>query len=469
MAEPLQIEHVRQIEAEMRSLMLSTDRCNRESAESAVKALYKSIGRNAPESFVWFPSPVAAAPAVMLCILAESATMQVNSVGSAAHAKLKISDVWNDAPPAVDGQEEEKEISDSNSDEVGALDDSLYPLTPAWRGWLGNIDLNENSICFARRIVSIPQFFQNESRGAYGSQIPRLFLSAGNVQRTISRAVRMNLTRKLLAETSFKFFDETIEYLNNELFNSPFFGELTRAVETVKRLSPREQTFVLECLFNFVLDVPARIDDTIVRFRFGQHDVDIANRLVVGNLVGLPLGTDPKLFSAVARTCGWWCPLANICVMVDRPTEIHFDNKDVLHSTDGPACRYEDGWGFFALGGIQVSMTAALGQFDISEIHDEINAERKRVMIERYGVAEFLRDSGAQPISEDECGRLFRMHSSMMQEEIQVVEVRNSTPEPDGSYKMYYLRVPPRINSAREAVAWTFGLEQYEYDPDKES
>ena len=46
-----------------------------------------------------------------------------------------------------------------------------------------------------------------------------------------------------------------------------------------------------------------------------------------------------------------------------------------------------------------------------------------------------------------------------------MVEVRNSTPEPDGSRKTYFLRVPPTVRTAREAVAWTFGLGAVEYRP----
>ena len=46
-----------------------------------------------------------------------------------------------------------------------------------------------------------------------------------------------------------------------------------------------------------------------------------------------------------------------------------------------------------------------------------------------------------------------------------MVEVRNSTPEPDGSRKTYFLRVPPRTQTAREGVAWTFGLTADEYVP----
>ena len=50
-----------------------------------------------------------------------------------------------------------------------------------------------------------------------------------------------------------------------------------------------------------------------------------------------------------------------------------------------------------------------------------------------------------------------------------MVEVLNSTPEPDGTRRTYFLRVPPTMRTAREAVAWTFGLDGGEYRPAAES
>src|SRR6266436_180030 len=38
---------------------------------------------------------------------------------------------------------------------------------------------------------------------------------------------------------------------------------------------------------------------------------------------------------------------------------------------------------------------------------------------------------------------------------IVLVHVTNSTPEPDGSRRRYFLRVPPEVKTARAAVAWT--------------
>lgn len=41
---------------------------------------------------------------------------------------------------------------------------------------------------------------------------------------------------------------------------------------------------------------------------------------------------------------------------------------------------------------------------------------------------------------------------------VQIVHVINSSPEPDGSYSEYDIRVPNTVSTAQQAVAWTFGL-----------
>ena len=48
-------------------------------------------------------------------------------------------------------------------------------------------------------------------------------------------------------------------------------------------------------------------------------------------------------------------------------------------------------------------------------------------------------------------------------EPLVMVKVKNSTAEPDGIFKNYYLRVPPRMTRAKEAVAWTFGERKNKY------
>ncbi|MGH9553254.1 MAG: DUF6745 domain-containing protein [Terriglobales bacterium] len=50
-----------------------------------------------------------------------------------------------------------------------------------------------------------------------------------------------------------------------------------------------------------------------------------------------------------------------------------------------------------------------------------------------------------------------------------MVRVINSTPEPDGSYKHYFLRVPPEITTAKSAVAWTFDIDADKYSPRRQT
>jgi hypothetical protein len=94
----------------------------------------------------------------------------------------------------------------------------------------------------------------------------------------------------------------------------------------------------------------------------------------------------------------------------------------------------------------------------LKHIQSEENAEVRRVMMERYGLARYLEDSGAQKIHEDELGELYRTEVPD-DEPLVMVKVMNSTPEPDGSRKPYFLRVPPETKTASHAVAWTFGFE----------
>jgi len=111
----------------------------------------------------------------------------------------------------------------------------------------------------------------------------------------------------------------------------------------------------------------------------------------------------------------------------------------------------------------------------VKHIADEENAEVRRVLIERYGLTRYLLDSGAQKIAEDEFGEVYRTELPG-DEPLVMVKVINSTPEPDGSRRPYFLRVHPEMRvlgkdglgdpqavTPLNAVASTFGMtgEQY--------
>lgn len=101
-------------------------------------------------------------------------------------------------------------------------------------------------------------------------------------------------------------------------------------------------------------------------------------------------------------------------------------------------------------------------------IRDEANAELRRVMLEYYGYDRYLSESGAKSVHDDETGVLWKI-GMRGDEDISMVEVVNSTPEPDGTHRTYWLRVPPTTRTARQGVAWTFGLEAEEYEPARQT
>jgi hypothetical protein len=97
-------------------------------------------------------------------------------------------------------------------------------------------------------------------------------------------------------------------------------------------------------------------------------------------------------------------------------------------------------------------------------ITEERNVEVRRAMLERVGADMYVTALGATREQADDYGSLYRVVLED-DEDLVLVEVVNSTAEPDGSFKHYWLRVPPHIETAREAVAWTFGVEASAYEP----
>ncbi|MBH0776045.1 hypothetical protein IT779_07065 [Nocardia sp. NEAU-351] len=181
-------------------------------------------------------------------------------------------------------------------------------------------------------------------------------------------------------------------------------------------------------------------------------------------------GTDPgePLHEAavIAGETGWWWPYEKVAVLSERPTELHRDEAGRLDSGAGPALAYADGFALHAWRGMPVpaEFLEDLRTLTAERIRTEENAELRRVMLEFYGYDRYLDESGARPIHRDETGVLWRIELDG-DEDVVMVEVVNSTPEPDGTSRTYWLRVPPDTSTARAGVAWTFGLGADEYEP----
>lgn len=189
------------------------------------------------------------------------------------------------------------------------------------------------------------------------------------------------------------------------------------------------------------------------------------------HVVGLPIDYSKwDHYEKAAEHSGPRYIHAKFCIVSDRPEVLLVDEQNRPHCTTGPFCRWLDGSALYAVHGVRVPWTVIehRDQLTVAQIDKEQNAEIRRVMMELYGEAKYLKDSGAMPIHSDSFGVLFRKEIPG-DEPLVMVRVENSTPEPDGHRKTYMIRVPPTTETAHAAVAWTFGLDVADYHPDVES
>ncbi len=200
----------------------------------------------------------------------------------------------------------------------------------------------------------------------------------------------------------------------------------------------------------------------------------IARVLTSGSTMTPPKRVDALVALAEAAAAGLFAHVVGArgdLVALVRP-RMRFDTDGRLHNWDGrPAAEWPNGKGLYFWHGVEMTESAGRDPDAVtpSRVLGWTNVERRRVAIERIGLQCFMTSVGAQVVQEDDYGRLWRTEREIDGEHFVAVEVVNSTPEPDGSYKRYFLRVPPATRTARRGVAWSFGLTRKVYAPAVES
>ena len=178
----------------------------------------------------------------------------------------------------------------------------------------------------------------------------------------------------------------------------------------------------------------------------------------------LKLADNP--YEETMESACWWYAHQDFVMVSERPMVIHRElinpsitrgpNSHRLHCADGPAIAFQDGWGVYAVHGVRIPfkqrhIVERPETITVEEIETEHNAEIRRVMIDRYGPARYVADSGAQivcelgtdhPIVGLRTARLLRK-GVPGDEPIFYADLLNSTPEPDGTVKRYMLRIDP--------------------------
>lgn len=158
------------------------------------------------------------------------------------------------------------------------------------------------------------------------------------------------------------------------------------------------------------------------------------------------------------------------------------DGRNRLHCDNGPALQWLDATLYYWNGVlVNQQIIKSPETITVAQIEQERNAEVRRIMIDRRGMEWFLVNSNSKEINRDNFGVLYQKELKG-DEPLVMVRVTNATPEPESAwefdtahppsdpvYKDYFIRVPPHIRTAHEAVAWTFDMEPEMYHPRFES
>ena len=169
-----------------------------------------------------------------------------------------------------------------------------------------------------------------------------------------------------------------------------------------------------------------------------------------------------SVFESVVKHCGWIYPLRNLCIICDRPRKLLLDDEYRPHAVEKPAIEFADGYSLYAHHGVR--LPEAYGKLNPQEWQSEWllttkNSELRRVLIEEIGYEKICQDLQTIEIDNWQEYTLLRIDDDADIEPIFILKMICPS-----TGNIHTLRVPPDVNSAKEAVEWiNWGIDSEEF------
>ena len=381
---------------------LSTDPADRPAAELAIKFIYQNAGLNPPQKIVWCGSPMSQGivRAIVLDNRFQGGTK--TSVRASVGASVRNS-VWDSVRASV-----RNSVWDSVQASVQAS---------VWDSVWDSVGASVRNSVWDSVGDSVQASVRDSVQASVWASVQ------ASVQASVWASVRASVRASVQASV---------------------------------------QASVRDSVRNSVWDsVRASVRNSVWQSCYGNHDAHwLGFYDFFREAVSLKKETEKiSGLIAQAKAAGWFLPYQNICWVSERPNIMRLDDRGRLHCTTGPALTYPDGWAIYSVHGIRVpeEIIENPSSLTVEKIENEVNAEIRRVMIDLYGPARYLLDTGAQVV--DQCpadhpmvglrtAKLLRKEVPD-DETIVYIDLLNSTPEPDGSVRRYQLRVDPTAYGGR--------------------
>lgn len=166
-----------------------------------------------------------------------------------------------------------------------------------------------------------------------------------------------------------------------------------------------------------------------------------------------------KVLEKLAKSSGWISLYEDFVVIQDRPTKILFDDQFRTHSEVGPAIEYSDGFGIYIWHGTQIPDEWITDKENIPVEHalNWPNVEQRRCAAEIIGWNKVLHHPDLKPkiIDEDNDPEI----GTLIEVEIPEIGKERFLRVKCGTGREFALPVPPDVNTAIEANAWTYDVD----------
>lgn len=141
-----------------------------------------------------------------------------------------------------------------------------------------------------------------------------------------------------------------------------------------------------------------------------------------------------------------------VCLIAPRPIKFYLDELYRLHTEAEPALEFADGFKVYAYNG--VILPEKYGQIHPQDwnpkwILTEDNAELRRVLIQGIGYSRIIEELQAIQIDSWQEYKLLKIEQNIDVEPIYLLKMTCPS-----TGHIHILRVPPNMNSAREAITW---------------
>ena len=159
----------------------------------------------------------------------------------------------------------------------------------------------------------------------------------------------------------------------------------------------------------------------------------------------------------IGQSCGWWYPKDGLCIVSDRFESVHWDNNTSLHNEHGPSISFRDGWKIYHWHGtiipeewIEKTPPAP------HKLLKWKNIEQRRAGCEIIGWKKILDILNARIIHQDKDPQI----GTLLEADIPDSGVERFLKVRCGTGRDFILPVPRDVQTARQANAWTYGLEE---------